>query len=69
MAEEVTADRLVEAAEKLGESEFTRDDLAESIGIKKRDFRSGFREARQSGRFEKTRETEDGSGVFKLASK
>ena len=68
MAEEITADQVVNAARELGQDEFTRGDLAAKLGVEKQDLRKGFREARQGGRLEKTRDDEEGTGHFKLTS-
>ena len=66
MADNVTADQVVEAAKGLGKDEFTRGDIAEKLGVEKPDIKPGFREARQAGRLEKTRDDEDNTGYFRL---
>jgi len=66
MADNVTADQVVEAAKSLDKDEFTRGDIAEKLGVEKPDIKPGFREARQAGRLEKTRDDEDNTGYFRL---
>jgi hypothetical protein len=66
MSETITAEQVVEAAQGLGQEEFTRGDLAEKLGVKKPDIRKGFRQARQSGRLEKVRDDEENTGYFRL---
>jgi DNA-binding transcriptional regulator LsrR (DeoR family) len=66
MPESITSDQVVGAARDIGQAEFTRDDLAKKLGVEKRDLREGFREARQSGRLEKVRDDEQGTGHFRL---
>jgi hypothetical protein len=66
MAEGVTADQVVDAARELGQEEFTRGDLAQKLGVEKHNIRKGFREARKSGRLEKTRDDEENTGYFRL---
>ena len=66
MSETITAEKVVEAAQGLGQEEFTRGDLAEKLGVEKPDIRKGFRQARQSGRLEKVRDDEENTGYFRL---
>ncbi|MGI8462407.1 MAG: hypothetical protein ACR2OC_12390 [Solirubrobacterales bacterium] len=66
MAKTVTADQVVEAAEELGDVEFTRGQIAEKLGVKTTELKSGFKEARQAERLEKVRDDEEGTGIFKL---
>ena len=65
MPSDVTAEQVVEAASGLGD-EFTRGDLAEKLGVEKNEIRKAFREARKSGRLEKTRDDEENTGHFRL---
>ncbi len=65
MATEVSADRLVEAAEQL-DPNFTRADLAGKLGVETSDLKAAVKEARESGRLEKVGDDDDGRGVFKL---
>ena len=69
MTEAITADQVVEAAQGLGQDEFTRGDLAEKLGVEKTDIKPAFREARQAGRLEKTRDDEENTGHFRLTGK
>ena len=66
MAQEITADQVVNAARELGQDEFTREDLANKLGVDKQDLKKGFREARQGGQLEKTRDDAENTGHFKL---
>ncbi len=66
MAQEITADQVVNAARELGQDEFTREDLADKLGVEKQDIKKGFRQARQGGQLEKTRDDEENTGHFKL---
>ena len=68
MAQEITADQVVNAARELGQDEFTREDLANKLGVEKQDIKPGFREARQAGRLEKTRDDDENTGHFKLTA-
>ena len=68
MAKEITSDQIVEAAEALGRPEFTRSDVAEKLGVKTTELKDGFKEARASGRLEKVRDDEEGTGVFRLTA-
>lgn len=63
---DVTADQIVEAAKSLGKDEFSRGEIAEKLGVEKADIKPAFREARQAGRLEKTRDDEDNTGYFRL---
>jgi hypothetical protein len=66
MPQSLTADQVVGAAKDIGQAEFTRDDLAKKLGVEKRELKEGFRAARQSGRLEKVRDDEQGTGHFRL---
>jgi hypothetical protein len=66
MPQEITADQVVEAAQALGQEEFTRGDLAEKLGVEKTDIKPAFRSARQAGRLEKVRDDEENTGHFRL---
>jgi hypothetical protein len=66
MAEGITADQIVATASELGQTEFTRADVAKKLGVEKRELVTGFREARKSGRLEKVRDDEKGTGQFRL---
>jgi DNA-binding transcriptional regulator LsrR (DeoR family) len=62
----ITADQLVEAAQALGQEEFTRGDIAKQLGVEKPELKQAFAQARKSGRVEKTRDDEDNTGHFRL---
>jgi hypothetical protein len=66
MPQEITPDRVVEAAQALGQEEFTRGDLAANLGVEKTDIKPAFRAARQAGRLEKVRDDEENTGHFRL---
>jgi hypothetical protein len=68
MADAVTGDQVVEAAKELGKDEFTRDDLAQKLGVAKPDLRPGIRDARRSGNLDKVGEDEKGVGHFRLTN-
>jgi len=69
VAKSITEDQLVATAQELGKDEFTRADLAEKLGVEKPDLSKPFRQARKAGRFDKTRDDEEGTGHFRLTSK
>jgi DNA-binding MarR family transcriptional regulator len=66
MAQDVTADQVVETARGLDRTEFTRDDLADRLGVKKQDLKGAIKQARQSGRLEKVRDDDEGKGRFRV---
>ena len=66
MAKTVTPSELVDAARDLPEGEFTRDDLAEKLGVGKPKFKQAFKDARQSGKLEKVGDGADSKGRFRL---
>ena len=68
MAATITPDQIVEAAKELGQPEFTRSQVAEKLGVKTTDLKEGFKKARQSGRLEKLRDDDSGTGIFKVTS-
>jgi len=61
-----TADQLIEAAQALDQTEFTRADIAEQLGVEKPELKQAFQQARKSGRLEKTRDDENNTGHFRL---
>jgi len=67
MAKTITAGQVVAAAEELDQPEFTRDDIAGKLGVKKPEFKEAFKAARQEGRLEKVRDDAENAGVFRLA--
>ena len=66
---DITADQVVEAAKALGKDEFNREEVAGQLGVDKQEIRPAFREARQAGRLEKTRDDKDNTGYFKLTER
>jgi hypothetical protein len=69
MPQRIKADEVVATASDLGQAEFTRDDLARKLGVKKAELRNAFRQARKSGRLEKVRDDEEGTGYFRVKDK
>jgi hypothetical protein len=65
---EITEDQVVEAAQKLGKEEFNRQDIADALGVEKSDVKIPFTQARKSGKFEKVRDDEENTGIFKLGA-
>ena len=62
----VTEDQLVEAAQGLGQDEFTRGDVAEKLGVEKPELKQAFVRARKAGRVEKVRDDEENTAHFRL---
>jgi hypothetical protein len=69
MTEGITSSDLIEAAKALGAEEFSRGDLAKQLGVEKQDIKPAFKEARQQGKLEKTRDDEENTGYFRLTGK
>ena len=69
MSKQVTPEQVVEAAEGLDQAEFSRAELADRLGVEKSDLRKSFRVARKSGQFEKVRDDDEGTGMFRLTGK
>ena len=67
MAETITSGQVVAAAQDLAQPEFTRDDIAGKLGVKKPEFKEAFKAAREEGRLEKVRDDAENAGVFRLA--
>ena len=68
MAQEYTAEQVVEAAKELDQEEFTRADIAGQLGVEKADVKRAFNKARKNDLIEKTRDDAENTGHFKLAS-
>ncbi len=66
---EITQQQVIEAAQKLGKPEFNRQDIATALGVEKSDVKKGFTQARKGGYFEKVRDDEENTGIFKLGAK
>lgn len=66
MAQEPTADQVVEAARAIGKPEFTRADIAQQLGVAKPEIRQAVQDAKRAGRIRKTRDDEENTGHFAL---
>ena len=66
MSRNVTPEHVVEAAESLDQAEFSRAEVAERLGVEKVHLRKSFRVARKTGRIEKVRDDDEGTGLFRL---
>ena len=66
---DITQEQVVEAAQKLGKEEFNRQDIADALGVEKSDVKLPFTKARKEGQFEKVRDDEENTGIFKLGAK
>jgi predicted DNA-binding protein (UPF0251 family) len=66
MAKTITADHVVDAARDLDQVEFTRDDIAEKLGVGKPKFKQAFKQARESGRLEKVGDDAERKGRFRV---
>jgi len=67
MGKESSQADVVQAARDLGKSEFTRDDIATKLGVKRVGIKEGFKSAKNAGELEKVRRDEDGTSYFRLA--
>ena len=65
---DITQEQVVEAAQKLGKEEFNRQDIADALGVEKSDVKQPFTKARKEGQFEKVRDDEENTGIFKLGA-
>jgi hypothetical protein len=65
---DITQEQVVEAAQKLGKEEFNRQDIADALGVEKSDVKLPFTQARKQGQFEKIRDDEENTGIFKLGA-
>lgn len=65
---EITQEQVVEAARNLGKEEFNRQDIADALGVEKSDVKQAFTKARKAGQFEKVRDDEENTGIFKLGA-
>jgi DNA-directed RNA polymerase specialized sigma subunit len=66
---DITQQQVIEAAQKLGKDEFNRQDIATALGVEKSDVKQAFTQARKDGFFEKVRDDEENTGIFKLGAK
>ena len=67
MAKTITQEQVVDAARELGQSEFTRADLAGRLNVQRSEMKEAFKAAKQAGRLEKLR-NDDGTGIFRLTA-
>jgi predicted transcriptional regulator len=66
MAQAPTEDEVVEAARSLGREEFTRDDVAEKLGVEISELQPSWKAAKDAGRIQKSR-NEGGKRYLRLA--
>ncbi len=66
MAEAPTQDQVIEAARSVG-SEFTREDVAEKLGVEVSEMRPSWKALKESDRLEKVR-TDGGKRYFRVSS-
>lgn len=66
---DITQQQVIEAAQKLGKEEFNRQDIATALGVEKSDVKLAFTQARKAGYFEKVRDDDENTGIFKLGAK
>jgi DNA-binding transcriptional regulator LsrR (DeoR family) len=67
MSPTITPDSVVSAAQELDKEEFTRADLAGRLNVQRPEIKEAFKAARKSGRLEKVRNDDEGTGYFRLA--
>jgi DNA-binding transcriptional regulator LsrR (DeoR family) len=68
MSQTITPDSVVSAAAELDKEEFTRADLAGKLNVERPAIKEAFKAARKSGRLEKVRNDDEGTGWFRLAA-
>ncbi len=66
MAEEVTQEQVLEAARSIEGEDFTREDVAEKLGLAVSAMQPSWKAAKESGRLQKVR-SEGGKRHFRLA--
>jgi hypothetical protein len=66
---DITQQQVIEAAQGLGKAEFNRQDIATALGVEKSDVKQAFTQARKAGYFEKVRDDDENTGIFKLGAK
>jgi hypothetical protein len=67
MAKEATQEQVLEAARSLDRDEFTREEVADELGIEVSAMQPSWKAAKQAGRLEKVRE-EGGKRHFRLVN-
>lgn len=63
---EATEEQVLKAARSLDRDEFTRDDVAEKLGLEISDMQPAWKAVKESGKFEKV-SNESGKRLFRLA--
>jgi DNA-binding transcriptional regulator LsrR (DeoR family) len=66
MAQDFTAEQIVDAAKALDQAEFTRADVAGQLGVEKQNIKQAFNQARKQDLIEKTRDDDENTGHFKV---
>ncbi len=66
MADSPTQEEVLEAARSI-EGAFTRDQVAEKLGVERQKMKQSWRAAKQAGELEKVGEDADGNNTFKVA--
>jgi hypothetical protein len=67
MSETPTTEQVVDAARSIG-GEFTRDDVAEKLGIERSEMKPSWKAAKDAGQIEKVRSDADGQNYFRVAA-
>jgi hypothetical protein len=65
MADSPTQEQVLDAARSLDEG-FTRDQVAEKLGVERQKMRQSWRAAKQAGQLEKVGENAEGTNIFKV---
>lgn len=66
MAQDATQEQVLQAARSLGSEEFTRQDVAEKLGLEVAEMRPGWKAAKEAGQLQKVRSQGD-KRLFRLA--
>jgi hypothetical protein len=66
VAQDATQEQVLQAARSLGSEEFTRQDVAEKLGLEVAAMRPGWKAAKEAGRLQKVRSQGD-KRLFRLA--
>lgn len=67
MAQAPTQEEVLEAARSLGRDEFTRDDVAEKLGVEISEMQPSWKAAKDAGQIQKSR-NEGGTRYLRLAA-
>lgn len=65
MTDSATQVQVLEAAKSLGKDEFTREDVADKLGMDVKQMQPSWKAAKQAGQLEKVRD-EDGERLFRI---